>query len=118
MTHIELSLSGLAALVVSLLGSKAFLAAGQIVGDVTQQPLPEWANMLMGPFGGFVGLVLGLVWMAKRLNKAEAKAEKRDEERDIHLKSMIAVVEQNSVVLRDTKEVLEEVKSKPCPRTP
>jgi len=112
MNPVETTLSGLAALVASLLGSKAFQAAGHLMADVTQQPMPEWATLLMGPFGGFIGLVLGLIWMAKRLNKAEAKADKRDDERDLHLKSMIQVVEQNSLILRDTKSVLEDVKNR------
>jgi hypothetical protein len=49
---------------------------------------------------------MGLWWMKTRLDKAEAKADKRDEERDQDRKTLITVVEQNSHLLRDVKEHL------------
>jgi hypothetical protein len=44
------------------------------------------------------------------LDKAEAKADKREDERDADRKSLITVVEQNSNVLRNASEILGNVK--------
>jgi hypothetical protein len=44
------------------------------------------------------------------LDKAEAKADKREDERDADRKSLITVVEQNSNVLRSATEILSTVK--------
>jgi hypothetical protein len=101
---IDHTLSGLTAIVAGIIGS-------QVIPDVISQvPAPDWIQQLQGPFGALIGLALGLWWMSKRLDKAETKADKREDERDADRKSLITVVEQNSNVLRNASEVLSEVR--------
>lgn len=101
---IDHTLSGLTAIVASIVGS-------QVLPDLLSQlPAPDWIQQVQGPFGALIGLALGLWWMSKRLDKAEAKADKREDERDADRKSLITVVEQNSNVLRSATEILGSVK--------
>ena len=101
---IDHTLSGLTAIVAGIVGS-------QTLPDILSQvPAPDWIQQLQGPFGALIGLALGLWWMSKRLDKAEAKADKREDERDADRKSLITVVEQNSNVLRNASEILGSVK--------
>jgi hypothetical protein len=101
---IDHTLSGLTAIVASIVGSQA------LPDMLSQVPAPDWIQQLQGPFGALIGLALGLWWMSKRLDKAEAKADKREDERDADRKSLITVVEQNSNVLRSATEILSTVK--------
>jgi hypothetical protein len=110
MTHIQAALGGLGTLASTVFGSKLAVTVSQTVADATQQPLPSWAQLMMGPFGAFAGMALGLAWVVRRLDKAEAKADKREDERDADRKSLISVVEQNSVVMHDIKEVINKCK--------
>jgi len=55
-------------------------------------------------------MIFAVWWLAGRLNKAEAKADKREDERDSDRKSMITIVEQNSQVIREVKEVIGKCK--------
>ena len=89
----------------------AGVIGSQALPDMLSQiPAPDWVQQLQGPFGALIGLALGLWWMSKRLDKAEAKADKREDERDADRKSLITVVEQNSNVLRSATEMLGSVK--------
>ena len=101
---IDHTLSGLTAIVAGIVGSQA------LPDMLSQIPAPDWVQQLQGPFGALIGLALGLWWMSKRLDKAEAKADKREDERDADRKSLITVVEQNSNVLRNATEMLGSVK--------
>ena len=101
---IDHTLSGLTAIVAGVVGSQA------LPDMLSQVPAPDWVQQLQGPFGALIGLALGLWWMSKRLDKAEAKADKREDERDADRKSLITVVEQNSNVLRSATEMLGSVK--------
>ena len=101
---IDHTLSGLTAIVAGVVGSQA------LPDMLSQIPAPDWIQQLQGPFGALIGLALGLWWMSKRLDKAEAKADKREDERDADRKSLITVVEQNSNVLRSATEMLGSVK--------
>jgi hypothetical protein len=101
---IDHTLSGLTAIVAGIVGSHA------LPDLLSQVPAPDWIQQLQGPFGALIGLALGLWWMSKRLDKAEAKADKREDERDADRKSLITVVEQNSNVLRNASEILGSVK--------
>jgi hypothetical protein len=94
-------LSGLTAIVAGVVGSQA------LPDILSQVPAPDWIQQLQGPFGALVGLAIGLWWMKTRLDKAEAKADKRDDERDADRKTLITVIEQNSYLLRDVKEHLD-----------
>ena len=101
---IDHTLSGLTAIVAGIVGSQA------LPDMLSQIPAPDWVQQLQGPFGALIGLALGLWWMSKRLDKAEAKADKREDERDADRKALITVVEQNSNVLRSATEMLGSVK--------
>lgn len=101
---IDHTLSGLTAIVAGVVGSQA------LPDILSQVPAPDWIQQLQGPFGALIGLALGLWWMSKRLDKAEAKADKREDERDADRKSLITVVEQNSNVLRSATEMISSVK--------
>ena len=96
--------SGLTAIVAGIVGFRA------LPDMLSQIPAPDWVQQLQGPFGALIGLALGLWWMSKRLDKAEAKADKREDERDADRKSLITIVEQNSNVLRSATEILSSVK--------
>lgn len=107
---IDYTLSGIAAIVAGIFGSRLMVAATDTVSEVVNAAAPPWMNALMGPFGALVGLGLGLVWMNKRLNRAEEKNDKRDAERDEDRKALITVVQQNSHILEDVKSHLDRVK--------
>lgn len=100
---IDVTLSGLTAIVAGVFGSKA-------LPFVAQATTPDWAQPLLGPFGALIGLAAGLVWMNKRLSKAEEKADKREEERDSDRKQLITVVTQNSAMLERVEVALQEKK--------
>jgi hypothetical protein len=107
---IDFTLSGIAAIVAGIFGSRLMIAVTDSISNVVNTPSPSWLSDLTGPFGALVGLGLGLVWMNKRLNKAEEKNDKRDEERDNDRKALITVVQQNSHFLQDVKNHLERAK--------
>ena len=107
---IDVTLSGIAAITAGIFGSRLMVATTEVVSEVANSPAPPWINALMGPFGALVGLGLGLVWMNKRLNRAEEKNDKRDEERDEDRKALITVVQQNSHILEDVKDHLDRAK--------
>lgn len=101
---IDHTLSGLTAIVAGVVGSQA------IPTMLANVPTPDWMAQLQGPFGALVGLAFGLWWMKTRLDKAEAKADLRDAERDEDRKSLITVVQQNSHFIDTASRVLEDVK--------
>lgn len=101
---IDHTLSGLAAIVAGVVGSQA---VPTLLANV---PTSDWMAQLQGPFGALVGLSLGLWWMKTRLDKAEAKADKREDERDADRKNLITVVEQNSNFISSAARVLDDVK--------
>ena len=104
MTHIIDNLtSSIAVIVAGIFGSKVSAFVADIAAEIVQVPMPAWMAGLQGSFGALIGLAIGLVWMSKRLDKTEAKADAREAERDADRKNLITVIEQNSTVLRDVK---------------
>ena len=91
--------SGIAVIVAGIFGSKVSIFIADTVADATQSVMPSWLAGLQGPFGALIGLAVGLIWMSKRLDKAETKADKREEERDNDRKTLITVIVQNSAIL-------------------
>jgi hypothetical protein len=104
---IDHTLSGIAAIVAGIFGSRLMVASTEVASDVVNAVTPPWVNQLTGPFGALVGLGLGLVWMNRRLNRAEDKNDIRDKERDEDRKALITVVQQNSHILEDVKTHLD-----------
>ncbi len=111
MTHIiDHCGSSIAVIVAGIFGSKVAIFFGDVAADVSRTPIPDYLTALQGPFGALVGLAIGLYWMSKRLNKAEAKADRREDERDADRKTLITVIEQNSLFLKQNGDTLSEVK--------
>jgi hypothetical protein len=97
------------------------VAGGKLGSYLAQAAhMPDWASSVLGPAGALGGTVLAIRWLLARLDKAEAKADKRDEERDANL-ALIAsmtvqnqqVIEQNSTAMAEFKAVAEKYINKP-----
>ncbi len=80
------------------------------IASATGNEIPPWMGVFLGPLGALAAMLFAVWWLAGRLNKAEAKADKREDERDADRKSMITIVEQNSQVIREVKEVIGKCK--------
>ena len=91
--------SGVTVIVAGIFGSKVSVFVADSITDATQSVMPSWLAGLQGPFGALIGLAVGLYWMSKRLDKAETKADRREEERDNDRKTLITVIVQNSAIL-------------------
>ena len=97
------------------------VAGGKAAAYLAQSAhMPDWASSAIGPAGALGGTVLAIRWLLARLDKAEAKADQRDIERDANL-ALIAsmtvqnqqVIEQNSAAMAEFKAVAEKYMSKP-----
>jgi putative Mn2+ efflux pump MntP len=110
MTSIHATTAAAAVPISALLGSKI---GGMIAQTATE--MPAWASSLISPAGGFVFAVIAIRWLIARLDKSEAKHEKREQERDKNFQTLVTltvqtqeVIEQNSSILRDVKTKLEK----------
>lgn len=101
--------AGISMVVGTGIGSKAL----PLLANTADQNLPTWFQMLIGPAGALVGLVVALWWMTQRLNRAETRFEEREKERDNDRKQLIIVVEQNSQALREVSSVIIKCKGQP-----
>lgn len=99
--------AGVVVLSSTALGSKVFPA----IATATGMEIPAWTSVFLGPLGALAAMLFAVWWLAGRLNKAEAKADKREDERDADRKSMIIIIEQNSQVIKEVKEVIGKCKS-------
>jgi hypothetical protein len=94
---------------VAIIGSTTLGAkVGSSLATVAGEGAPAWMGIFLGPLGALAGMIFAVWWLAGRLNKAEEKADKREAERDADRKSLITVVEQNSQVIREVKEVIHK----------
>ena len=87
--------------------------AGNKIGSYMAQvsDLPQWLTPLLGPAGALGGTLLAIRWLLARLDKAETKADARDTERDKNLALIATMVVQNQSVIEQNSEVLSEVKN-------
>lgn len=106
---LETSTIVISATISAFLGSKMFRAGSTMVADIAQVPLPDWVQWVVGPAGALVGLILALRWLANRLNKAEEKIDRRENERDEDRKRLIEVLSENSRVISENSRVSAEV---------
>ena len=83
--------------------------AGGFLADTA--PLPDWLSPLLGPVGALVGTMLAIKWLLTRLDKAETKAEARDDERAKNFTLLATMTAQNQVVIEQNSEVLADVKT-------
>jgi hypothetical protein len=100
-THLENAVAGVATGASALLGSTLL----PLLADVT--PIPEWMGWFLGPFGALVGMIFAMRWLTGRLDKAEVKADRRDDERDADRKHLITVLEQSSTALQNNTIALQ-----------
>ena len=100
--------AGVSAIASSILGSKVL----PLLGQVANVPMPEWMTWLLGPLGALIGMIFAVWWLAGRLNRAELKADQREAEHDTDRKTLITVVEQNSAVIRQVTETINEIRNR------
>ena len=94
-----------------LAGSKT----GIVAANIMEGEAPNWVSSLLGPLGALTGTILAIRWLLARLDKQEAKAEVRDEERIKQTKIITemtiqnqAVIAQNSTMLADARLAIEK----------
>ena len=107
--HLDAAVAAITTFGSALLGSQVARSAGHFMAETANYPMPEWLQWVIGPAGALVGLVIALKWMAGRLNKAEEKIDRREEERDEDRKRLIEVLAENSNVIKEAKEAYREV---------
>ena len=108
--HVEHILAYLTAGTATFLGSKVLPTVAGMVAQAGAT-IPEWASVALGPVGALVTGGFAVKWLVGRLDKAEDKADQREEERDADRKTLISVLEQNSAVLRDNSAILAQVRN-------
>jgi hypothetical protein len=105
-SQVETAVAGISALASSILGSKIL----PFLANATQSEMPDWMRYLLGPLGALFGMIIAVCWLTKRLDKAEVKADEREDARDIEREKLISVVIENSLVIRDIRSVIEKCK--------
>lgn len=105
--HLEPAAAFITATTGAIFGSRMFA----LLADVASNEMPEWMKWLLGPLGALVGMIVAVWWLSNRLNKAEEKADKREDERDADRKTLINVLAQNSLTLESNSSVLKDVKT-------
>jgi len=100
--------AGVSAIASSILGSKVL----PLLAQVSNAPMPQWMAWLLGPLGALIGMIFAVWWLAGRLNRAELKADQREAERDADRKTLITVVEQNSAVIRQVTDTINEIRNR------
>jgi hypothetical protein len=90
----------------SLLGSKLFIFIGEVA--TVEEVLPSWIKYILGPLGALVGMIIAIKWLTSRLDKAEQKIEKREDERDNDRKLLMGLIEKTNSTLDKTNEKLTE----------
>lgn len=107
MTHqLETITAGISTFASAVLGSQIFSA----LADAAPDQMPGWMKWLLGPLGALVGMILAIYWLSRRLDKAEIKADVREQERDNDRKTLITALVENSQVIREVKEVINKFK--------
>ena len=108
-TAIETAVTAVTAVTGTMFGSQVGTTIGAVTADVSATPLPEWFQLMIGPVGAVVGLIVALRWMTHRLDLQEKKYESREEERDNDRKMMIETLANSTVIMRDTRNAVENV---------
>jgi len=107
--YIETFAAGASTLLAGIAGSKI----GLVIADAAQSSMPPWMAWALGPFGALIGVLLALVWMAKRLTSAEVREEERRKEREADRKltqeTLISLVRDTNTVTTSAVEVMRAV---------
>lgn len=115
--NIETVAAGSSTLLGAFAGSKIGLAIQETI------PMPEWAQLLLGPCGALIGVLVALRWMVQRLAKAERMAAERESNMRAENKAdrkeawdAISILQKDSnattqaavEVMRDVKSIIEK----------
>lgn len=104
--QLETVITGFIAVAASAMGSKT----ARMIADVTNAPMPDWMTWLVGPLGALVGLIIALKWMSARLDKAEQKADQKEQARDKEQREerdrLIVALERSTVAMDSVKSVI------------
>ena len=73
-------------------------------------PLTAVFGSKIGNYVALSGTLLAIKWLLTRLDKAEQKADVRDQERDKNLQLIASMTVQNQAVIEQNSEVLSDVK--------
>ncbi len=81
----------------------------KLVGEVA--PLNDWEQRMLGPFGLilFGGSVLG--WLVAQLAKANAKEDKRAEQHEETIKTLVELGVASKIAIEKSSVVIESVKT-------
>lgn len=100
--QLETMIAGATTMLVGMAGTRV----GQTLGDAVPDSLPSWLQTISGPLGGLACMGIAIWWLSQRLNKAELKAEKREDERDAERKTLIQALEQNTSAMRQVTDAI------------
>jgi ABC-type enterochelin transport system ATPase subunit len=106
MNAVHTTVSAAAVPLSALLGSKM-----GIYLSTASPSLPDWLTPLLGPAGALIGTLLAIRWLLARLDRVEAKAEKRDAERDANMTLICTIAVQNQEVIEQNSSTLQDVKA-------
>jgi len=106
MTSIQTTVAAAAVPLVAVFGQKTGLYIAAAAGP----EMPDWVAPLLGPAGALIGTLLAIRWLLTRLDRVEAKSEKRDAERDANMTLLTTLTVQNQQVIEQNSEALTEVK--------
>lgn len=96
--------------VVPILAAFAGGKIGLFIAETVPQ-MPPWMTYTLGPFGALIAVVIGLVWVSKRLNKADEREDERRKERDAMLKELTVISNRSNDVIERNSEVLDKIES-------
>lgn len=93
---IEFFAAGTSTLLGGFAGSKVALAVADALA--VTEPMPQWMEYLLGPFGALVGVLIALRWMTNRLAEAQKATLEREK----------AALEREDVMREENKEERKE----------
>ena len=93
---IEFFAAGTSTLLGGFAGSKVALAVADALA--VTEPMPQWMEYLLGPFGALVGVLIALKWMTNRLAEAQKATLEREK----------AALEREDVMREENKEERKE----------
>lgn len=109
----NLQIETFAATASALIGGVAGSKFGHLIANAAPA-MPGWMSWALGPFGALVGVILALVWLAKRLDASEMREETRRLEREADRKAtqeiMIALIKDTNAITGSAVHVMREVK--------
>ena len=88
----------------AIVGEKIASAVGRVIAETN--PMPDWMQWLIGPFGAIICLALVLVWAAKRMDKKDEKYyELISDIKSISEQSITAIEQSTAATNASTKAI-------------